>query len=54
MFKIFRAEVETQLRKKIKYVRSDCGDGYYDRYDGSGEQHREPFADFLEECGIVP
>jgi len=54
MFKIFRAEVETQLSKKIKCIRSDRGGQYYARYDGSGEQHPEPFAEFLEECGIVP
>ena len=54
MFKIFRAEVETQLSKKIKCVRSDRGGGYYDRFDGSGEQRPGPFADFLKECGIVP
>ena len=54
MFKIFRAEVKTQLSKKIKCVRSDRGGEYYDRYDGSGEQHPGPFANFLEECGIIP
>ena len=26
----------------------------YSRYDGSGEQRPGPFANFLEECGIVP
>jgi len=35
MFNIFRAEVETQLNKKIKYVRADRGGEYYDRYDDS-------------------
>ena len=54
IFKILRAEVETQLRKKIKCTRSDRGGEYYDRYDGSGEQRPRPFADFVEECGIVP
>ena len=53
MFKIFRAEVETQLSNKIKCVRSDRGGEYYDRYDGSGEQRPGPFADFLKEYGIV-
>ena len=52
MFK-FRAEVENQLSKKINCVRSDRGVEYYGRYDGSGEQRPRPFADFLEECGIV-
>ena len=28
----FKAEVELQLGKKIKVVKSDCG-GYYGRYD---------------------
>ena len=40
MFKIFRAEVETQFSKKIKCVRSDRGGKYYGRYDGSGEQRQ--------------
>ena len=54
MFKNYKAEVENQLNKRIKSVRSDCGGEYYGRYDGSGEQRPEPFAKFLEECGIVP
>ena len=54
MFKIFRVDVETQLSKKIKYIRSDRSGEYYGRYDGSGEQRPGPFAEFLEECGIVP
>jgi len=54
MFKIFRAEVETQLSKKIKRVRSDRGGEYYGRYDSLGEQRPWLFADFLEECEIVP
>jgi len=33
MFKTFRAEVETQLRKKIKCIRSDHGGEYYGRFD---------------------
>ena len=54
MFKSFKAEVENQLGKKIKAVRSDRGGEYYGRYDGSGEQCPTPFAKFLEEYGIVP
>ena len=50
MFKKFKAEVENQLSKRIKTVRSDRGGEYY----GSGEQRPGPFAKFLEECGIVP
>ena len=54
MFKIFKAEVENQLGKKIKAVKSDCGGEYYGRYDGSGEQRPGPFAKYLSECGIIP
>nr|KAJ0213750.1 hypothetical protein LSAT_V11C400160130 [Lactuca sativa] len=54
VFKSFKLEVENQLNKKIKCVRSDRGGEYYGRYDGSGEQRPGPFAIFLEECGIVP
>ena len=54
VFKTFKAEVENQLNKRIKCVRSDRGGEYYGRYDGSGEQRPGPFAKFLEECGIVP
>ncbi|KAH6776365.1 hypothetical protein C2S52_013926 [Perilla frutescens var. hirtella] len=43
-FKIFKAEVENELNRRIKVVRSDHG----------GEQRPGPFAIFLEECGIVP
>ena len=38
VFKAFKAEVENQLDKKIKAVKSDCGGEYYGRYDGFGEQ----------------
>ncbi|RVX07895.1 Retrovirus-related Pol polyprotein from transposon TNT 1-94 [Vitis vinifera] len=54
MFKNFKAEVENQLSKKIKVVRSDREGEYYGRYDGSGEQRPWPFAKYLMECGIVP
>ena len=54
VFKNFKAEVENQLSKKIKAVRSDRGGEYYGRYDGSGEQRPGPFAKYLMECGIVP
>ena len=37
VFKNFKFEVENQLSKKIKVVRSDRGGEYYLRYDGSGE-----------------
>ncbi|KAL5545114.1 hypothetical protein UlMin_008898 [Ulmus minor] len=54
VFKTFKAEVELQLNKRIKSVRSNPGGEYYGRYDGSGEQRLGPFAKYLEECGIVP
>ena len=53
-FKSFKVEVENQLNKRIKNVRSDCGGEYYGKYDSSSEQRSGPFAKFLEECGIVP
>ena len=54
MFKNFKVEVENPFGKKIKAVKSNCSDEYYDRYDRSGEQRLELFAKFLEECGIIP
>ena len=42
MFKAFKAEVENQLNKRIKVVRSDRESEYYGRYDGSGEQCNIP------------
>lgn len=54
MFKSFKVEVENQLNKRIKKVKSDRGGEYYSRYDGSGEQHPRPFTKYLEEYGIVP
>ena len=54
MFKNYKAEVENQLNKTIKSVRSDRGGEYYSKYDGSGEQCLGLFAKFLKECSIVP
>ena len=54
MFKAFKAKVENQLNKIIKAVRYDRGGEYYGRYDGSDEQRPGPFANYLEECEIVP
>ena len=48
---IYIDEVERQLDRKVKIVRSDRGGEYYGRYDESG-QHPDPFAKFLEKCGI--
>ena len=39
VFKSYKAKVENQLEKKIKFIRSDHGGEYYGRYDGLGEQH---------------
>ena len=54
VFKAYKAEVENQLDKKIKAIKSDRGGEYYGRYDGSGEQRPGPFAKYLEKCSIVP
>ena len=54
VFKNYKVEVENQLNKRIKSVRSDYGREYYGRYDRSGEQRPWPFAKFLDECSIVP
>ena len=44
-------EVERQLDKKVKIIRSDRGGEYYGKYDESG-QCPGPFAKFLEKHGI--
>jgi hypothetical protein len=51
-FKISKAEVENQLDKRIKIVRSDRGGEYYGRHTPFG-QVPGPFAKFLQENGIV-
>lgn len=51
-FIIFKTEVEKQLEKNIKIVRSDRGGEYFGRYTEAG-QHKGPFAKYLEECGIM-
>ncbi|KAM1263710.1 hypothetical protein ACFX2G_029301 [Malus domestica] len=52
VFKIYKNEVENQLERKIKIVRSDRGGEYYGRYTQTG-RHPGPFALFLQEYGIV-
>ena len=52
-FKDFKTEVEKQLGKPIKIVRSDRGGEYYGRYTENG-QIFGPFALFLKEHGILP
>ena len=44
-------EVERQLDKKVKIIRSDRGGEYYGKYDESG-QCPGPFSKFLEKHGI--
>ncbi|RDX74216.1 hypothetical protein CR513_46067, partial [Mucuna pruriens] len=53
VFKSFKVEVELQLEKKIKVVKSDYGGEYYGKCDGLGEQRSRPFVLFLKECEIV-
>lgn len=50
----FKVEVNNQLAKRIKSLRSNCRAEYYGRSDGLGEQHPRPFAKFLEEYSIIP
>ena len=45
MFNIYKAEVENQLNRKIKVVRSDHGGEYYGRHDESS-RCPGPFAIF--------
>ena len=51
-FQIFRTEVEKQLGKVIKVVRSDQGGEYYGKHGDAG-QLKGPFAKYLEDSGIV-
>ena len=51
-FKVFKLEVEKQLGKVIKIVRSDRGEEYYGRHRDVG-QHMGPFAKYLQDCGII-
>ena len=46
---MFIIEVERQLDKKIKIVRSDRDDEYYESGQNPG-----PFAKFLEKHGVTP
>ena len=45
--KIYKTEVEKQLGKTIKIVRSDREGDYFDWYSEAG-QHKGPFAIYLE------
>ena len=48
---VFITEVERQLDRKVKIVKSDRGDEYYGMYDEIG-QRPGPFAKFLKKPGI--
>ena len=48
---VYITEVERQLDRKVKVIRSDRGGEYYGRYDGLG-QCPGPFAKLLEKRGI--
>ena len=45
MFKIYKAEVENQLKRKIKVVKSDHDGEYYGKYNGS-DRCPGPFVNF--------
>ena len=51
-FKFCRTEVEKQLGKVIKVVRSDRGGEYYSKHGNAG-QLKGSFAKYLEDSGIV-
>jgi len=48
---IYLNEVERQLDRKMKVVRSGRGSEYYKKYDETG-QHPSPFAKLLHKHGI--
>jgi hypothetical protein len=48
---VYITDVERQLDRKVKFVRSDRGGEYYGRYDGLG-QCPGPFAKLLEKHGM--
>nr|GEY15134.1 putative zinc finger, CCHC-type [Tanacetum cinerariifolium] len=52
MFKNFKAEVENQLDRKFKVVRSDRGGKYYGRHTDVGEALGS-FFDFCKDHGII-
>ena len=51
VFKVYINEVEKQLDRKVKMVRSDRGGEYYVRYNESG-CHSSLLSKFLEKRGI--
>lgn len=52
MFKIYKVELERQLEKNIKVVRSDKGGEHYGRFDEE-ERHAGSFVRCLQDHGIV-
>jgi len=48
---IYLNEVERQLNRKVKIIRSNRGGEYYGRYGETG-QHPGPFAKLLQKRGI--
>ena len=52
ILEVFVNEVERQLDRKVKIVRSDRGGEYYGKYDESG-QNPGPFVKFLEKMAYV-
>ena len=52
VFEIYKRELENQLERKIKVVRSVRGGEYYGKYDQTS-RHLGPFASFLQNHGIV-
>ena len=51
-FKVCKKELEKQINKTIKIVRSYTGGKYYSRYTDMG-QRAGPFVNFLKEEGIL-
>ena len=54
VFKSYKAEVENQLNKRLKSIRSNRYGEYYGRYDDLRELCLGLFAKFLYEYGFVP
>lgn len=52
VLKIYKTEVEHQLEKSLRTVRSYCDGEYYGRYDNRNQLMGD-FVDFLQDCGIV-
>lgn len=53
IFIMYKKEVKKQLEKKIKIVRFDRGEAYYDRYIDLGQQLGLFANSFKKECIIA-